>query len=65
MAESTPAERLANVLRRKGSGKDVEDIVARHMEDLGARLPLGVVIPDEAEGAIRGTLLAALEEALS
>jgi len=42
----------------------VEDIVDRHMEDLGARLQSGVVIPEEAGKAIRGTIAAAVEEAL-
>lgn len=44
---------------------DIQELVSRHLEDLGARLPGGVAIPDEAEGAIRGTILAAIEEALS
>lgn len=44
--------------------KNPEDITDRHMEDLGARLADGVVVPYELYTPIRATVLAAVEEAL-
>ena len=40
------------------------EIADRHLEDLGARLAQGVVVPDELVVPIRATVLAALEEVL-
>jgi len=43
---------------------NAEDIADRHLEDLGARLAGGVVVPDNLYVPIRATVLAAVEEAL-
>lgn len=54
----------ARMPRKQAPVEEAADITDRHLEDLGARLAQGVVVPDELYIPIRATVLAAVEEAL-